>query len=117
MLQHAYDGSLWLFDLNSSQGTKINHQRVQPQFFQQLMPGNSIQFGRSKRHYVVRQGIAAGHSHRSNANSDPFVNMATSAIESGRAYEQPKATFHFSDLQGALRSAAGGVKSSSRRNA
>ena len=114
MLQHAYDGSLWLFDLNSSHGTKVNHQPVQPQFFQQLLPGNSITFGRSKRHYVVRHGIAVGHSNRSNANSDPFMNMATSAIESGRAYQQPKATNHFSDLQAALRSAANVVKTRTR---
>ena len=38
------------------------------------------------------------------------VDIATSAIESGRAYQQPKAKNHFSDLAGALRSAAGALK-------
>jgi len=108
VLQHAYDGSLWIYDLGSSHGTQINHQRVQPWTFQQLLPENSVCFGRSKRHYVVRYGVAVG------SKPDSFVNMATSAIESGNAYQQPKAKNHYSDLAGALRSAANAVKSRSK---
>ena len=114
-MQHAYDGSLWLFDLHSSPNrTKINEQPVQPQFFQQLLPGNSIMFGRSKRIYVVRYGAMAGNG--TNATPDSFVNMAASAIESGKAF-QPTAKNHYSNLSAALRSAADGVRSPSKRNA
>ena len=53
MLQHAYDGSLWLYDF-STQGTKLNQQGfVQTKYFHQLLPGSSIQFGHSIRTYTI----------------------------------------------------------------
>lgn len=58
VVQHAYDGSLWLHDLNSAAGVRSNQQVLQPSFFHGLQPGTVLHFGQSPKAYVVRQGTA-----------------------------------------------------------
>ena len=112
VLQHAYDGSLWLYDLFSSQGTKLNEQPVETKKFHRLEPGSLIQFGHSLRKYTVAQGTAVGPSKRSDGGfGGGMEQLAQSAMKSGQAFAKP--TNHFSDLQAALRSAGGQVNSKS----
>ena len=109
MLQHAYDGSLWLYDLQSSQGTKLNQRPVETKQFHRLEPGSSIHFGRSSREYIVAQGTAVGRNKRSDDGfNDGIEKMAQTVVAT-------KAKNHGSDLEAALRSAADAVKSP-RRN-
>ena len=60
VLQHARDGGLWLYDLASAAGTKLNTQRVETEQFHQLRAGDKVEFGASaserNRTFVVRLG-------------------------------------------------------------
>ena len=84
MVQHAYDGSIWLFDLASLHGVKINDHTVQPRHFHALQPGMALQFGFSTRTYIVRQGVAVGASN----GGDYFEQYATSAVKTGKAFSR-----------------------------
>ena len=106
VLQHAYDGSLWLYDLSSTFGTCLDGEAIETQKFHRLVAGSKIHFGRSQRQYVVAQSAVASGSGR---HLESFEELATSAARSGSG--RPELKNHSSDLQAALRSAAGVVKS------
>jgi len=91
VIQHSYDGGLWLYDLASVQGTKLNQNPVQPHTFVKLLPGNSIQFGRSNRIYIVHEGSC----NRQGAGT----------FQIGHAAQRPRVKNYFSDLSAALQSA------------
>ena len=115
-MQHAYDGSLWLYDLNSLRGTKLNHQPVQPSHFQRLLPGNSIQFGNCSRMYVVQQGTpsraATSHTKQAGLSFEEMAVAHEKAKKSGRDGAGGRNKV-YSNAMAALRSAANAVKSRS----
>ena len=94
MIQHAYDGSLWLYDLSSTYGTCLDGEAVEPHKFHRLVDCTTIHFGRSQRQYTVKSGVVSGVSGR---QLESFEQLATSAARSGAG--QPKLKNHFSDLQ------------------
>ena len=102
VIQHAYDGSLWLYDLASSCGSKLNGQVIETQNFHRLVDGTTMQFGHSPRQYTVKSGVVKG----SSDHLDSFEKLAARS-----ASRHTKLKNHFSDLQAALKSAAGVVKS------
>ena len=55
VVQHAADGSLWLFDM-SRHGIKVDQQVIESKCFFRLELGMVVQFGHSLRTYEVRQG-------------------------------------------------------------
>eukprot|EP01117_Protostelium_nocturnum_P005988 TRINITY_DN2154_c0_g1_i1.p1 TRINITY_DN2154_c0_g1~~TRINITY_DN2154_c0_g1_i1.p1 ORF type:complete len:483 (-),score=173.34 TRINITY_DN2154_c0_g1_i1:55-1503(-) len=50
------DGALFLFDLGSTHGTKVNKQSIPKKNFVQLKKGDHIRFGESSRTFVVEGG-------------------------------------------------------------
>ena len=96
---------MWLYDLSSPCGSTLNGQAIETQKFHRLVDGTNIQFGHSQRLYTVKSGVVKGVGD----HLDSFEQLATSAARSGSGHVKLKN--HFSDLQAALRSAAGVVKS------
>lgn len=58
---------MFLYDLKSSHGTTINSIKLQPERFQEVVPGDRVGFGGSKRVYLLVEG--------SNASSLPFTSQ------------------------------------------
>ena len=72
--------------------------------FHRLLPNSSVQFGKSTRKFVVRQGQAVTDSAQS---ADYFEKHVTSAVQDGSAFGRLKS--HGDDAAAALRSAADAV--------
>lgn len=53
-LQFDESGELYVVDLGSSHGTKLNRQPLRPKQFQSVPVGGSLQFGASTRFYVLQ---------------------------------------------------------------
>jgi len=53
VIQHSSDGWAYLYDLNSTYGTKIGKAKVPPRRFVRLKVGSVIKFGESSRLYVL----------------------------------------------------------------
>eukprot|EP00698_Gefionella_okellyi_P001120 TRINITY_DN11011_c0_g1_i1.p1 TRINITY_DN11011_c0_g1~~TRINITY_DN11011_c0_g1_i1.p1 ORF type:complete len:702 (+),score=185.88 TRINITY_DN11011_c0_g1_i1:63-2108(+) len=56
VLQHKGDDEVYLFDLESSHGTFINKQQIQPRKFCRIRDGDMIKFGQSLRLYIFNGG-------------------------------------------------------------
>lgn len=74
---------MFLYDLKSSHGTTINGIRLQPERFQEVVPGDRVGFGGSKRVYLLVEG--------SNASSLPFTSKKSDVpkIEQKKVREAP----------------------------
>uniref|UniRef100_A0A7S2RXC8 FHA domain-containing protein n=1 Tax=Rhizochromulina marina TaxID=1034831 RepID=A0A7S2RXC8_9STRA len=53
VLQFNRNGTLWLYDLNSTHGTRVNKRKVSGGAFEQLRPGDVVSFGESTRLYLL----------------------------------------------------------------
>eukprot|EP00051_Salpingoeca_urceolata_P007573 m.98748 g.98748 ORF g.98748 m.98748 type:complete len:571 (-) comp15294_c0_seq1:98-1810(-) len=54
VLQHGDDGYLYVYDLGSTHGTKVNKARIKPKTFVKFRVGQMLRFGASSRLYVLQ---------------------------------------------------------------
>lgn len=53
VMQHGADGRVWMCDLGSTHGTKINKRKLAGMSFEQMRPGDVMKFGESTRLFIV----------------------------------------------------------------
>lgn len=54
MIQFKSSGETFLYDLNSSHGTKLNKAKIPPQMHVKIKPGDQLRFGESTRIYLLQ---------------------------------------------------------------
>jgi len=71
--------AIFLYDLKSSHGTMINGIRLPPEKFQEIVPGDRVAFGASKRIYLLANGT--------NVSNLPFIPNDVPQIEKKKQQE------------------------------
>jgi len=56
VIQHRNNGNVYLFDLESTHGSFINKNKIKPRIYAQIIDGDIIKFGESKRLFVLQGG-------------------------------------------------------------